>query len=84
MRIFSARSAIIALVYALAYSLTTGVPALSAPQSPSKIDIKQLGPQIGEKAPDFELQDQFGKKWSRDSIMGPNGAMVVFFRSADW
>jgi len=80
MRIFPATSAIIALVF----SLTIGVHGLNAPQSPSKIDIKQLGPQIGEKAPDFELQDQFGKKWSRDSIMGPNGAMVVFFRSADW
>ena len=34
--------------------------------------------------PDFRLQDAQGKVWTRDSIMGPKGAMLVFSRSVDW
>ena len=64
--------------------LSLGVLSSGARQSPAKINIKQLGPQVGEKAPDFDLQDQSGKRWSRDSVMGPKGAMLVFYRSADW
>ena len=73
-----------ALALGVSYCVLLIVPASGAQQPPAKIDIKQLGPQIGEKAPDFELEDQSGKKWSRDTIMGPKGAMLVFFRSADW
>ena len=32
----------------------------------------------------FRLTDQNGKSWTLPSIMGPKGAMLVFFRSADW
>lgn len=48
------------------------------------IDISKLGPQIGERVPDFDLQDQYGKAWTLKSVLGPRGAMLVFFRSADW
>jgi peroxiredoxin len=34
--------------------------------------------------PDFSLADQAGKTWTLQSVMGPKGAMLVFFRSADW
>ena len=68
---------------ASACCLSFCLAALGA-QSPAKIDIKQLGPQVGEKAPDFDLQDQSGKRWSRDTVMGPKGAVLVFYRSADW
>jgi cytochrome oxidase Cu insertion factor (SCO1/SenC/PrrC family) len=78
------RDFLVTFVLVFGYCLSVAVPALLAQQSPSKVNLQQLGPQIGEKAPDFELQDQSGKKWSRDSVMGPNGAMLVFFRSADW
>jgi len=50
----------------------------------SKIDVSKLGPQVGERVPDFSLQDQNGKTWTLPSIMGPKGAMLVFVRSADW
>jgi hypothetical protein len=53
-------------------------------QSPKKIDVSKLGPQVGERVPDFTLKDQNGKTWTLPSIMGPKGAMLVFFRSADW
>jgi peroxiredoxin len=49
-----------------------------------KVDVSKLGPQVGQQAPDFSLKDQTGKIQTLQSIMGPKGAMLVFFRSADW
>lgn len=49
-----------------------------------KIDVSKLGPQVGEKVPDFNLKDQYGNVQTLQSIMGPKGAMLVFVRSADW
>ena len=53
-------------------------------QTPGKIDVSKLGPQVGERVPDFSLEDQNGKTRTLQSIMGPKGAMLVFYRSADW
>jgi hypothetical protein len=61
--------------------------AAAAPQSPparQRIDVSKLGPQVDERVPDFNLKDQNGKSRNLRSIMGPKGAMLVFFRSADW
>jgi hypothetical protein len=41
-----------------------------------------LGP--GARIPDFRLPDQNGKVQTLESIRGPKGAMLVFYRSADW
>ena len=49
-----------------------------------KVDLSQVGPQIGERVPDFSLVDQTGRSQTLQSLMGPNGLMLVFFRSADW
>ena len=49
-----------------------------------QVVVSNLGPQIGEHVPDFELSDQFGELQNLESIMGPNGAMILFHRSADW
>ena len=57
--------------------------AQTAP-TPTKLDVSKLGPQVGERVPDFRLKDQNGKEWTRQSIVGPKGAMLVFVRSADW
>ena len=56
------------------------------PSAPARtpIEVSKLGPQVGQPVPDFNLKDQNGKVWTRQSIMGPKGAMLVFFRSADW
>lgn len=43
-----------------------------------------LGPAIGARIPKFSLADQSGKQQTFDSIKGPKGAVLVFFRSADW
>ena len=48
------------------------------------IDVAALGPQVGERVPDFSLPDQNGRLWTRNSILGPNGAILLFHRSADW
>jgi hypothetical protein len=58
-------------------------PKLMA-QSRAKIDVSKLGPQVGERIPDFSLKDQNGHTQMLQSIMGPKGAMLVFYRSADW
>ena len=42
------------------------------------------GPNVGEAVPDFTLADQNGAPHTLPSILGPKGALLVFFRSADW
>jgi len=54
------------------------------PSDRSPIDVSKLGPQVGERVPDFTLKDQNGTTWTLQSVMGPKGAMLVFYRSADW
>ena len=58
-------------------------PSLAA-QQPAPIDVTKLGPQVGQRIPEFSLKDQSDKVWTRQTVMGPKGAMLVFFRSADW
>ncbi len=53
-------------------------------QSRTPIEVASLGPQIGERVPDFSLPDQNGRVRTLESILGPNGAMLLFHRSADW
>jgi hypothetical protein len=55
-----------------------------AQQPAQPIDVSALGPQVGQVVPDFRLRDAHGRVWTRDSLMGPQGAMLVFSRSADW
>jgi hypothetical protein len=43
-----------------------------------------VGPAVGERVPAFSLQDQTGRVRTLESIMGSNGAVIVFYRSADW
>jgi hypothetical protein len=42
------------------------------------------GPAVGSPLPNFEAADQNGTPRSFKSLLGPKGAMLVFFRSADW
>ncbi len=63
--------------------------ALAAPvalnaQERKPVDVSTLGPQVGERVPDFALPDQHGRTRTLDSIMGEKGAMILFHRSADW
>jgi peroxiredoxin len=67
-------------VLVLSMVVTTSARA----QNVRKINVGKLGPQVGEMVPDFNLSDQLGKKRTLQSVMGPKGAMIVFYRSADW
>lgn len=42
----------------------------------------RLGP--GDRIPEFALPDQSGASRSFRDLTGRNGAMLVFYRSADW
>lgn len=52
-------------------------PIVSAGQEPG-------GLHPGAKAPAFHLKDQAGRPQQLDSLAGPNGLLLLFFRSADW
>ena len=54
------------------------------PPAALAVNVQRLGPQVGERVLDFSLVDQTGRTETLQSIMGPRGAMLVFFRSADW
>jgi hypothetical protein len=75
-----ARTAGLATLSLLVLQLST----LAVGQALTPIDVNRLGPQVDQQVPDFALVDQSGKTWTRQSIMGAKGAMIVFFRSADW
>jgi len=70
------------VVVSLAAVLSAGVQ----PQAPQRTaaELETLGPQIGQRVTDFRLPDQNGGTRTLQSILGPNGAILVFFRSADW
>jgi len=72
----------------LSLGLLAGAAALLTAQTSSgartRIDVSKLGPQVGQTVPEFSLTDQNGKVWTRASIMGPKGALLLFYRSADW
>lgn len=72
------------IICAFVMTLMVTLPMHGQQPASQKIDVGRLGPQRGELVPDFRLQDADGKVWTRESIMGPKGAMVVFSRSLDW
>lgn len=43
-----------------------------------------IGLDAGVAVPALSLKDQTGRLRDRASLSGPNGLVLVFFRSADW
>ena len=72
------------LLLTAALSLGTPVFSQTPAQTGARIDVSKLGPQVGERVPDFSLRDQNGQTRTLASVMGPKGLMLVFYRSADW
>ena len=58
-------------------------PQAQAPAN-TAAELGRIGPQVGDVVPDFELPDQDGHPRSLSTLQGPQGLMLVFFRSADW
>ena len=51
----------------------------------SSLAVQDLpGVSTGKPAPRFRARDQFAKEQTLSSLMGPNGLVLLFFRSADW
>jgi hypothetical protein len=43
-----------------------------------------IGLAVGQKAPAFSARDQFGQLQNLETLKGPKGTVLLFFRSADW
>ena len=56
------------------------VPLLAA----SLLAAVPSGPDIGKPMPSFQAQDQDGKTHTLRGLLGPKGAVILFYRSADW
>jgi hypothetical protein len=66
------------LIAAAAFALIVSSLAAQTP------DPQTLGPKVGMRVQEFGLRDQTGTMRSLRSTFGPNGVVLVFFRSADW
>jgi len=44
----------------------------------------EVGLRTGQKAPDFSVRDQFGQTQTLETLRGPKGTVLLFYRSADW
>ena len=72
------------LFRAILLTAVLGVVTGFAHQAPASVDPSKIGPSVGAAVPAFSGVDQFGKPHTLASSYGPKGAMLVFFRSADW
>jgi hypothetical protein len=59
---------------------TVGLVSAAA-QAP---DLTLIGPEVGARAHEFSGVDQFGRRHTLQSLVGRDGLMLVFYRSADW
>jgi hypothetical protein len=50
----------------------------------ASIEVMSIGLAVGQKAPAFSARDQFGRTQTLDTLKGPRGTVLLFFRSADW
>ncbi len=78
------RRLMVTVMATLIVGLTWMVYAPTSTPTRTRIDVSELGPQVGERVPDFSLPDQNGELRTLNPIMGPNGAMLLFHRSAYW
>jgi hypothetical protein len=46
--------------------------------------LTSIGLDVGQKAPSFSARDQFGHEQNLETLRGPKGTILLFFRSADW
>lgn len=75
---------ILACALGVVAAMTAGPVAEIQQASRITPDGHGVGPQVGDTIPDFSLPDGQGRLHARASLMGPKGATIVFFRSADW
>jgi len=64
--------------------LSTGLGVALLQLNAIRAQPPKTGSAVGQQVPDFSAPDQANQTQTLKSIMGPKGAMLVFFRSADW
>jgi cytochrome oxidase Cu insertion factor (SCO1/SenC/PrrC family) len=82
-RLFSGSGLALGLCVVLAPASGFALRQQSNPPVPM-VDVETVGPKVGDALPEFSLHDQGGQTRSLKSLLGPKGAVIVFFRSADW
>jgi len=63
--------------------LLAAAPSAQQPSFDENANVK-TGPEVGERIPPFRAQDQNDNWIDFESLKGPNGAVLLFHRSADW
>ena len=71
------------LVLAALICLALPAPAQNASRNRIPENLT-TGPAVGDRIPIIEAVDQQGQRRDFDDIVGPAGAMILFYRSADW
>jgi hypothetical protein len=65
-----------------------GFPGIQDPQRlrpVPELDLNvRTGPAVGSRIPEFEARDQQNRRQDFESLRGPKGLMLLFYRSADW
>ena len=70
----------LAILSTLVLAMAQSPPSTSSPGA----NPATLGPAVGQPIPRFEAPDQDGRLRDFATLTGPNGLVLVFFRSADW
>ncbi len=72
--------------FALATTLALAAPAFAekATVEAETAEVVQIGPTVGEAAPEFSATTTAGEAATLASLSGESGVAVVFVRSADW
>jgi len=60
------------------------LPVIALLAGASAAPAARPGPQVGDTLPAFSAPDQQGRLRDLASLGGPEGLVLVFFRSADW
>jgi len=69
---------------ALVAAVPVGAQAPTSAPAPAAAPPAVHGPAVGERVPPFHALDQHGRDRDFSSLRGPDGLVLVFFRSADW
>jgi hypothetical protein len=65
------------------FVLAAGGVSISTPPA-RRSDLQNSTLKTGDTIPELAGIDQFGKPQDFNSLEGPNGLVLLFFRSADW
>lgn len=67
----------------IAFALAMAAQEPFDTDDPLDADVR-TGVEIGAGIPPFRIADSNGEVWDFEKIKGPKGALLHFYRSADW